>query len=56
MFCAVINIGTPGKSLGCAAVGPAGSMVDGTDVGICISVLSGEAECQNTFENRASGR
>jgi len=40
MFCAVIDIGTPGKSLGWAALSPAGEMVDGTDVDTCIGVLS----------------
>ncbi len=40
MFCAVIDIGTPGKSLGWAAVDHGGHMVDGTDVDVCIDVLS----------------
>jgi len=34
------DIGTPGKSLGWAAVGPAGHMVDGTDLDTCIGELS----------------
>ena len=40
IFCAVIDIGTPGKTLGWAAVGPTGHSVDGTDVDTCIGVLS----------------
>jgi hypothetical protein len=40
MFCSVIDIGTPGKSLGWAALSTAGDMVDGTDVDTCIGLLS----------------
>lgn len=40
MFTAVIDIGTPGKSLGWAAVDASGVAVDGTDVDACIDTLA----------------
>lgn len=40
MFVVVIDIGTPGKSLGWAAANTAGTIVDGTDVDQCIEVMA----------------
>lgn len=40
MFTAVIDIGTPGKSLGWAAMDLTGKTVDGTDVDVCIGAVS----------------
>lgn len=40
MFTAVIDIGTPGKTLGWAATDVAGKMVDGTDIDDCITTVA----------------
>lgn len=40
MFTAVIDIGTPGKTLGWAATDMAGKMLDGTDIDDCINTVA----------------
>lgn len=40
MFTAVIDIGTPGKTLGWAATDAAGEMADGTDIDVCIAAAA----------------